>query len=156
MLVAEERSFIGAITAPSGAGKISYSSRRAQFKLLTRILGILLSFMLINLIFQALVVQQNHQIRTWQAKINDLQRETIELRIEIAKLESFDRIQTLAQTRLGMRTPGPQEYRCIAAAPVEHPQLYSQTGRPTSETNNPWEKLSNWIGGIGETLAQTP
>jgi cell division protein FtsL len=155
MLLAEERSLAYQDSSVTGTHKIALPKRRLQLKKISRIMGFLLCLMVANVIFQSLVVQQNNQIKVWQAKIRDLERESIQLRVEMAYLESFDRIQYLAQTELGMRVPGSRDFRRIAAVPVEKPRLYTQT-QPSSKANRPWGKVTSWLGGIGKTMAQTP
>jgi cell division protein FtsL len=155
MLLAEERSLAYQASPITGTSKSPLPNRRQQMKKISRILGVLLCLIAVNMIFQALVVQQNNQIKVWQVKIRDLEREKIQLRVEMAYLESFDRIQYVAQTKLGMRAPGSRDFRCIAAAPVERPRLYTKT-QPSSKTNRPWGKVTTWLGGMGKTMAQTP
>lgn len=90
--------------------------KRLQGKLVL-VLGLLLLTVIGNIIVQGLVIQQNQKIQFWQKKIDEKQRELGKLRIEIAGLESFERIQKIAQDELGMREAGPQDYNLIKSAP---------------------------------------
>ena len=116
---------------------------------------------IVNLVFQSLLVKRIHEIKTWQTKLAGLERSSAKLRIEMAGLESFERIQVAAQKDLGMRVAGPNDYLCIAAIPdgsKEQPHTYETTTYlgPKTSAGNLWAKLANWLGGIGETMAQTP
>ena len=121
-------------------------------------LVIVLCLVIANIFFQALVIQQNQEIKVWQGKINQLERYSTKLRIEMANLESFERIQTAAQKDLGMRVPGPDDYLCIEAVPENHsqkPQSYDTYSNKPASQGNLWHTLAGWIEGIGETMAQT-
>lgn len=86
-----------------------------QSKAFIRVLVGVLCLIIANIIFQALVIKRTQEIKVWQAKLTKLERYSTKLRIEMANLESFERIQTAAQRDLGMRIPGPDDYLCIAA-----------------------------------------
>ncbi|HEY8464295.1 MAG TPA: hypothetical protein VIM29_09795, partial [Bacillota bacterium] len=63
-----------------------------------------------NVIIQGLVVERNYQISYWQKLLNEQEREIVKVKMEIASLESFDRVQSIAKNELGMKTAGPQDY----------------------------------------------
>jgi cell division protein FtsL len=131
--------------------------KRFQNRVVFKILVCLLCLVLANIIFQALVIKRNQEIKVWQAKLSKLERDSVKLRIEMANLGSFDRIQTAAQRDLGMRVAGPGDYMCIASAP-EPAQNIQQSYETYSTKPNPpsnlWTRLAGWIEGIGETMAQ--
>lgn len=135
---------------------------RKSMPFLIKLAICLLCLIIANLVIQSLVIQRIAQIKYWQNKISALERRASELRVEMADLESFDRIQSLAEKDLGMRVAGPNDYHCIAAAPDSQPvqarDITRSSGRPSkSDTNgNLWARVSMWLGEFGEAMAQTP
>lgn len=117
---------------------------------LFKMVGVLLGLILINSVIQALVVEKNHQIVVQREAIQALDRELNKLQIEIAGLTSYERIQKLAKTELGMKLASPGDYRRIAAVPSVN-QMDSD-----SYQKNIWSRVAAWIGGAGETMANTP
>lgn len=131
--------------------------KRFQNGVVFKILVCMLCLVLTNIIFQALIIKRTQEIKVWQGKITKLERVSAKLRIEMANLESFDRIQTAAQRDLGMRVAGPEDYMCIAAAPESPqnpPQVYGPYTTKSTPPGNLWTRLAGWIEGIGETMAQ--
>lgn len=133
---------------------------RKKSRLMLKLICGLFVLMLINIIVQAMVVQTNHQINTWKNMIREQEREMIQLRVEIAALESFERIQLIAQTELGMKMAGPDDYKFIAAVPSMKKSVPSASYLAKSEVRqnsaNLLAKLNNWLGGFGRTMAKTP
>jgi cell division protein FtsL len=135
------------------------AKKRYPGKPFTIIIVVVLCLAVANLIFQALLIKRTEEINVWQSKLAKLERRSIKLRIEMADLESFERIQTAAQKDLGMKVAGPDDYLCIAAVPehqTEQPRTYGTYTTKTIPQNNLWTKLANWLEGIEETMAQTP
>jgi cell division protein FtsB len=132
--------------------------KRIQNRVVFKILVGMLCLVLANIIFQALVIKRTQEIKVWQAKLATLERDSVKLRIEMANLESFDRIQTAARRDLGMRVAGPDDYMCIAAAPEppqNPPQSLGTYPAKSTPPGNLWNRLAGWIEGIGETMAQS-
>ncbi|MGE5607482.1 MAG: hypothetical protein ACM3YE_17555 [Bacteroidota bacterium] len=117
---------------------------------LIKIVGVVIGLVFLNSVIQALVVEKNYQITVQQGKIQALDRELNKIQIEIAGLNSYERIQNLAKTELGMKLASPGDYRRIAVAPS-----VNQTA-PRSYEKNIWSRVAAWVGSAGETLANTP
>lgn len=135
---------------------------RKSLSFIIKIAICLLCLIVANLVIQSLVVQRISQIKQLQNKIAVMERRAGELRVEIADLESFDRIQSLAEKELGMRVAGPNDFHCIAAVSDSQP---IQTQNPTRSNRIPskpvahgnlWARVSSWLGEFGEAMAQTP
>lgn len=120
-------------------------------------IGILMAMIIGNVVVHACVIRQDHQIKYWKKMIDDKQRELVKLRIEIAKLESFDRIQQIARNELGMRDAGPMDCYLIKSAPEIKKEVFpgDYVAQTQSETGL-WDKLSGWLGGLGRTMAKNP
>ncbi len=139
--------------------KRQLAKRKGLRNLLAMIVGGVLSLVVANIIFQALLIQRNQEVKVWQTRLAKLERRAIKLRIEMADLGSFERIQTAAQRDLGMKLAGPDDYLCIAAAPEKREgqqQTYETYTSKSVPQGNLWTKLADWLEGIGQTMAQTP
>ncbi len=125
---------------------------RIRFKraALLKTVMVFVGLVFLNSVIQALVVQKNHEIIVRRNEIQALDRELNKMQIEIAGLTSYDRIQNLAKSELGMKLATPGDYRRIAAAPSV------KRTEPQSYQENIWEQAADWAGGAGETLANTP
>lgn len=117
---------------------------------LIKIVGVIIGLVFLNSVIQALVVEKNYQITVQREQIQALDRELNKIQIEIAGLTSYERIQNLAKTELGMKLASPEDYRRIAVAPSDN-----QTA-PHSYQKNIWRRVAAWIGSAGETMANTP
>jgi cell division protein FtsL len=117
---------------------------------LYKTVAVLVGLVFMNSVIQALVVQKNYQITVQRNEIQALDRELNKLQIEIADLTSYDRIQNLAKTELGMKLASPGDYRRIAAVPS-----VDRTA-PDSYRKNLWSRVATWVGGAGKTMANTP
>ncbi len=117
---------------------------------LIKIVGVLIGLIFLNSVIQALVVEKNHQILVQRGEIQALDRELNKIQIEIAGLNSYERIQKLAKTELGMKLASPEDYRRIAVAPS------AKRTEPGSYRKNILSRVAAWVGGVGETLANTP
>ncbi len=134
----------------AGAGIGKKTRIRCKNPVLLKMAGVLIGLVFLNSVIQMLVVQKNYQINLQRDEIQALDRELNKTQVEIASLTSYDRIQHLAKTELGMKLATPRDYRRIAAAPsVDH-------ALPRSYQQGIWSKLTAWVGGVGETLANTP
>lgn len=121
------------------------------------VIGILLTLVVCNVVVQACVIRQDHQLKYWQKMIDEKERELVKLRIEIAQLESFDRIQRIAQNELGMRDAGPMDCFLIKSAPDLKKEVFQSNYVAEAPSNSGlWDKLSGWLGGIGRTMAKNP
>lgn len=123
------------------------------------IIGLLFVAMIVcNMIIQALVIQRDQQLTHLRKMAELKEQKVIKLRLEMAQLDSFDRIRHIAQNELGMRDAGSQDYLLIKGAPS------LEKGNPgtgelaqlSSEKTGFRNKLSSWLGGIGRTMAKTP
>jgi cell division protein FtsL len=128
--------------------------RKARIRLkravLIKTVAVFVGLVFLNSVIQALVVQKNHEITVQRNEIQALDRELNKLQIEIASLASYDRIQNLAKTKLGMKLATPEDYRRIAAVPsVDHTT-------PDSYRQSLWSRVAAWVAGAGETMANTP
>lgn len=148
MLVAERYS-VEKPQLNTGAGITKKVRIRCKKGVLSKTVVILVGLIFLNSLIQSIVVKKNHEITVQRQEIQTLNRELNKLQIEIAGLSSYDRIQTLAKTKLGMKLASPGDYRRIAAAP-------SVNQEPRSYENNIWKKVAAWAGEAGETLANTP
>jgi cell division protein FtsL len=121
------------------------------------VVGVVLGLAVGNIIIQGLVVNKNYQIRNLQSRIQEKEREMLKLRIEIANLESFDRVREIAQNELGMKAAGPEDYLIIPAVPVEQNGLTRPSKYIAAATDrNVFDKIASWLGGVGKTMANTP
>lgn len=110
-----------------------------------------------NLIIQALVIQRDQQLTQLRKMVTVKEEEKIKLRLQIAQLDSFDRIRHIAQTELGMRDAGAQDYLLIKGAPRligENSSVGPSTGR-SSKQNGSGMKFLSWLGGIGRMMAKS-
>jgi cell division protein FtsL len=133
------------------------AKKRLQNRVVFKILICTLILVLANIVFQSLVIKRTREIKVWQGKLARLERVSVKLRIEMAGLESFDRIQAVAQKDLGMRVAGPEDYISIAAAPEppqNSPLSYDAYQTSSTPPGNLWNRLAGWIEGIGQTMAQ--
>ncbi|NLY74035.1 MAG: hypothetical protein GX075_01880 [Firmicutes bacterium] len=110
----------------------------------------LIGLVFLNSLIQALVIQKNYEITRERSAIQALERELTKIRVEIAGLTSYDRIQHLAQTELGMKLASPGDYHRIVAAPVFDRNL------PRTYNESLWSKFTAWLEGEGKTLANSP
>lgn len=121
------------------------------------LVGILLALVVCNVVVHACVIRQDHQLKYWQKMIDEKERELVKLRIEIAQLESFDRIQRIAQNELGMRDAGPMDCYLIKSAPELKKEVFKSDYVAKTPTNTGlWNKVSGWLGGLGQTMAKNP
>jgi cell division protein FtsL len=121
--------------------------------------GIILCLAIGNVIIQGLVVHKNFQIRNLQSRIDVKERQILKLRIDIANLESFDRVREVAQNELGMKAAGPDDYRIIPAVPAADPDGVTAPREYLAQTSgdrNVLDKIVAWLGGVGKTMANTP
>lgn len=117
----------------------------------------LLMFMIFsNLFVHALVIKYNYQMKQLEKLIDARKQEMVKLRVEMADLESFDRIHEIAQRDLGMRVAESKDYFLVKAAPaIKQVPKSSIASSPQMETTgNLWSQIGNWFGEMGQTMAQ--
>ncbi|HBE77617.1 MAG TPA: hypothetical protein DDW65_07500 [Firmicutes bacterium] len=136
----------------------SMAERRTLLKPILIVSGTFLCLTVANLWVQLALVKQSNETKQCQMAIRSLERESIKLRMEMANLESFERIQTIAQKQLHMKIAGPNDYRWIAAAPdlyksESHP--YNYVSKVTSQNTHIWGKLASWVEGFRQAMAQS-
>jgi cell division protein FtsL len=132
--------------------------RRQNLKPLLVVVGFFLCLMVINLWLQVEVVKRNDELKGCQEAIRTLERESIQIRIEMANLESFERVQTVAQKVLRMKVAGPSDYRYIAAAPSLHqnePRPYNYVAKTVPQNPHVWGRLASWFEGFRTAMAQS-
>ncbi len=154
MLLAEQQARTVPIDTTVPSQRL-HSRPRPKSRFVYRIGGVVFGVFVVNLFLHAAVIQKSYEIRAWEDKIRDLNREMVEVRMDIAHLESFDRIKTIAENELGMKPAGSDDYRCIAVAP---PQLESRVEGDYHLKDKPslWTRVSSWVGNQGATMAQNP
>lgn len=132
--------------------------RRQNLKPFLSIVGFFLCLMVANLWVQVAIVKRNDQIKVCREAIRTLERESIQIRIQMANLESFERIQTIAQKDLHMKIAGPGDYRCIAAAPSlnrNEPRPYNYISQSGTQNTHLWGRIASWFEGIRAAMAQS-
>ncbi|MGE5604906.1 MAG: hypothetical protein ACM3YE_04350 [Bacteroidota bacterium] len=124
---------------------------------LIKILIIVLLLAVLNSFLQVFVIFINQEIQKYQSQIEILEKEISRTKVEMASLESFERIQTIALNKLGMRAANSDDYHWVEAMPVVSESLSSIPDQASPEIVEAdlWEQLSRWIGNIGKTMAQS-
>lgn len=133
---------------------------KGKKKLFIRVGCVLFCLMAVNAVIQMLGMQQLQEMKELQGKIREVERETSQVRMEIARLESFEHIENVARNEYGMRWAGPNDRRCIAAVPSnssagDQKVIGETVTTPTTGNDGSlWNQISGWLGGIGQTLAK--
>lgn len=158
-MVLAEKISVSTVEFPATENRKKYirASKRQKAQVLG-VIGLLLIAVFGNVIVQALVIQQNQQINQLEKLISNKNQEMVKLRMELARLESFDRIQQVAQADLGMRVAGPDDYYMIKTTPNPGTERHLvDLQLASAETGGGlWGKFKNWLGDFGQTMAQTP
>ncbi|WP_132016887.1 hypothetical protein [Hydrogenispora ethanolica] len=152
MLVAEKRIAFDPVSPDAVRSHKILRRERPNRRVFFKIGGVVLCVLVLNILIQAVVIQKTYEIRGWEAKIRDVNREMVEVRMDMANLESLDRIKSIAQNDLGMREAGSSDYRCIAVA---HPKSSNTIDNPR-KSGSLLAKVASWVGGFGATMAKTP
>ncbi|HYH05055.1 MAG TPA: hypothetical protein VEC37_18335 [Bacillota bacterium] len=119
--------------------------------------GVLFCLTVCNVIVQGLVVDKTYQIRRWEKLINEQEREIVKLKVDIAALESFERVQYIAKNELGMKAAEAQDYRLIPSVPAGREDYTPNSGYNVADRDaGLLNKIAAWFGGIGKTMANTP
>jgi cell division protein FtsL len=122
------------------------------------VMGVFLCLTLANLWIQVAIVKLNDEIKECRATIRLVERDSIKTRMEMANLDSFERIQSYAINKLHMRIAGPGDYRFIAAAPSLHrnePRPYNYVAKTAPHSTHVWGKLASWFEGFRTAMAQS-
>ena len=121
---------------------------------LIKIFLVFSSLAVFNSILQVFVISQNEEILKYQSQIKILEKEISRTKVEIASLQSFDRIQAIALNELGMRAANTEDYRWVEAMPMarKDASTYNQ-GHPEIAQADLWEYLYRWLGDLGKTMA---
>lgn len=124
---------------------------------LIKILIIVLLLAVFNSFLQVLVIFISQEIQKYQSLIEILEKEISRTKVEMASLESFERIQTIALNKLGMRAANYDDYHWVEAMPMVSESVSSIPDQASPEIVEAdlWEQLSRWIGNIGKTMAQS-
>ncbi len=134
------------------------SNHRAELRPFLIVGGLFLCLSLINLWIQVVNVKRSDEIKNCRAAIRGLERESIQIRIEMAQLESFERVSKIAQTELHMKVAGPTDYQLIAGVPSLHqkvPRPYNSVTKTVLPNNHVWGKLASWFEGVRAAMAQS-
>lgn len=128
-------------------------------KILARFIKIFIFFLLLavfNSFLQVFVIFQSQQIIQFQTKIELLENDISRAKVEMASLESFDRIQTIALNELGMRAADSNDYHWIEGLPVvsEYAPDWSVDSQEKAKADL-WGQLYQWAGNIGKTMAHS-
>lgn len=124
---------------------------------LIKILIIVLLLAVFNSFLQVFVIFISQEIQKYQSLIEILEKEISRTKVEMASLESFERIQTIALNKLGMRAANYDDYHWVEAMPMVSESVSSIPDQASPEIVEAdlWEQLSRWIGNIGKTMAQS-
>lgn len=128
-------------------------------KTLAQLIKIFIIFLLLavfNSFLQVFVIFQSQEIIRLQTKIVHLEKNISRTKVEIASLESFDRIQSIAFNELGMRAADTNDYHWIEALPMvnEYTPDRSADSQEIAKSDL-WGYLYQWVGNIGKTMAQS-
>lgn len=126
-------------------------------KTLSQLLKIFIVFSLLavfNSFLQVLVISQNQDINQLQSEIQILKKDISRIKVEIASLESFDRIQSIALNELGMRSADIYDYHWIEAFPVVKTPAPKRNFQNMANSDL-WGRLYRWAENIGKTMAQS-
>ncbi len=127
--------------------------------LFTRLIKILIFFLILavfNSFLQVFVIFQCQEIKKFQSQIELLEKDISRIKVEIASLESFDRIQTIALNELGMRAADTDDYHWIEALPVVNRDAPERNIDPQETANaDLWGHFYQWIGNVGKTMAHS-
>lgn len=127
-------------------------------KVLSQLLKIFIVFSLLavfNSFLQVLIISQNQDIKRLQSEIQILKKDISRIKVEMASLESFDRIQSIALNELGMRAADIYDYHWIEAFPVAKTPAPPKADLQASVTTDLWERVYQWVEEIGKTMAQS-
>lgn len=121
---------------------------------LIKIFVIFSFFAVSNSFLQVFVISQNEKILEYQSQIEILEKEISRTKVEIASLQSFDRIQAIALNELGMRTANTEDYRWVEAMPMasENTPVYNHGSSEIAKADL-GERLYRWLGDFGKTMA---
>lgn len=126
-------------------------------KILSQLLKIFIVISLLavfNSFLQVLIISQNQDIKQLQSEIQMLKKDISRIKVEIASLESFDRIQSIALNELGMRTADIYDYYWVEAFPVVKTPAPKRNLQSTVKSDL-WGRLSQWAENIGKTMAHS-
>lgn len=130
---------------------------KLNFRKVLSLAGCLFCLTVGNVIVQGLVVEKNYQVQCLAKLVQKQEQDLMKLKINIASLESFDRVRTIAQNELGMKLVGPDDYQMIPAVPAENENLAltAPCVAPSGEQDGMLNQVAAWLGGIGKTMANT-
>jgi cell division protein FtsL len=144
--------------APPDPNRKRWMARMNNFRRTLVAAGFLLCLTVGNVIIQCLVVEKNYQVRHWEQVVWEQEHDLMKVKIAIANLESFERVQTVATNELGMKTVGPGDYQMIPAVPAENANLVAPVLEYVAQSKDQGgmlAKVTAWFGQIGKTMAKT-
>jgi cell division protein FtsL len=159
MILAEKVALVAeAPQASPGPNRRRRMARPNNLKRALAAASFLLCLTVGNVIIQCLVVEKNYQVRHWEQMVQEQERDLMKVKIAIANLESFERVQTVAANELGMKTVGPGDYQMIPAVPAENTNLAAPVLEYVAQPKDQGgmlAKVTAWFGQIGKTMAKT-
>lgn len=121
-----------------------------------KIFSVFLILAVLNSFLQVFVISQCQEIKKYQSQIELLAKDISRTKVEIASLESHDRIRSIALNELGMRAAGSDDYHWIEAMPVLREETSDRkVDLQKMAKADLWGHLYQWIGDIGKTMAQS-
>jgi len=104
------------------------------------------------------------EINQVKKQIDTLKNDNERLQLEIAKLNSPERVAVIASTRLGMREPNLKQFKLVTPLPEQPTAAIKLVNQPTPEgSENLSEEMgfvraithwvSHWVGGVSEVEA---
>ncbi len=148
----EEETATGYIEAPK-------KQRRKGFR---RLIGLVLINLVIlvcvNLLVHGMLLQQNYQSKALEKQIKELDRQLLEMQMEVSGLGSFERIQEVAVTKLGMQLPDNYDNYSIHKKTTRPYKVEAIASKNVSRTiyyeNNLWSQAVAWLSSLGATMAK--
>lgn len=132
-------------------------------KKIKRMAGIFVVLLVINLIVQALVAQAQYRMSSSQAALSEQERRINLIYLNLADLGSDERIERIAEEKLGMHHALSSEVAFVPAGEHQNPVI----GAQSEENSSPLflasrsdvhqtgiaQRFNDWLQGLGRTLA---
>jgi len=159
MLVAEQQCTRQEETATSYIKAPNNQPKKKGLQRLIGLIGVNLVILICsNLVIHGLLLQQNYQGKALGDQIKELDRQLLETQMEISSLGSFERIQEVAVTRLGMQLPERHIVRPLVKNVLRDSEsesaLIRRVFKPVNYQNNLWSEVVAWLSSLGATMAQ--
>ncbi len=125
--------------------------------IITRLLKIFIVFSLIavfNSFLQVFVILQSQEIKKFQSEIKLLEKDISRIKVEVASLGSFDRIQSIALNELGMRAADTNDYHWVEALPIVNTPIRKENLQDVAKDDFKGQ-MFQWMENVGKTMAQS-